>query len=72
MVIAWTLVFVLLGPENRGSHFEDAKVAFEEGAGKEDGRRYVDGEMEKRPAGDRADDLEMYGSKMQLDHVETK
>ncbi|CAD6584508.1 MAG: hypothetical protein TREMPRED_003853 [Tremellales sp. Tagirdzhanova-0007] len=43
VVIAWMLVFVTLGPEAQGSHFEQAKVAFQEGAGKVDQSELVDG-----------------------------
>ncbi len=46
-------------------------MAYEEGAGQEDGRIYVDGILEKRPEGDKADDMEMYGGvKGEMDHVE--
>lgn len=38
-VIAWLMVFLILGPEADGSHFEHAKAAYEEGAGKETGTR---------------------------------
>lgn len=33
-VIAWMLVFIFLGPEANGAHFEQAKVSFQDGAGK--------------------------------------
>jgi SHS family lactate transporter-like MFS transporter len=36
------LLMVLLGPESDGSHFEQAKVAFQDGAGKASGRELVD------------------------------
>lgn len=42
-VIAWMLVFVILGPESDGSHFENAKVAFQDGAGAARGRDLVEG-----------------------------
>lgn len=32
-VIAWMLVWTILGPDADGSHFEQAKVAFQSGAG---------------------------------------
>lgn len=34
-VIAWTLIMTLIGPENKGAHFEDAHVATVSGAGRE-------------------------------------
>jgi SHS family lactate transporter-like MFS transporter len=34
-VIAWLFVFIILGPEADGSHFETAKIAIEENAGLE-------------------------------------
>jgi len=39
----------LLGPESDGSHFEQAKVAYQDGAGAAYGKEYVDnkGEGEK-------------------------
>jgi len=33
VVIAWMMIFIVLGPEADGSHFEQAKVAFQDGAG---------------------------------------
>ena len=33
----------LLGPESDGSHFEQAKVAFQDGAGKAYGKEFVEG-----------------------------
>lgn len=32
-VMAWTLFWVILGPEADGAHFEEAKVAIQDGAG---------------------------------------
>lgn len=32
-VIVWLFIFLFLGPEADGSHFEQAKVAFQEGGG---------------------------------------
>jgi len=48
-VIAWMLLMTLLGPESDGSHFEQAKVAYQDGAGAAYGKEYVDnkGEGEK-------------------------
>lgn len=40
-VIAWLMVFLFLGPEADGSHFEHAKAAYEEGAGVETTTRLV-------------------------------
>lgn len=34
-VIAWCIAMVLIGPENKGAHFEDAHVATVAGAGRE-------------------------------------
>jgi hypothetical protein len=42
-VIAWILLMTMLGPEADGSHFEQAKVAFQRGAGAVDQRALVDG-----------------------------
>lgn len=73
VVIAWTLVFVLLGPENRGSHFEEARVAYEEGAGKEDAKLYVDehGNEKRRDDPETGYDMEATGGdKGAMDHVE--
>jgi len=42
-VIAWMILMVFLGPEAHGSHFEQAKVAFQKGAGATDQRELVDG-----------------------------
>lgn len=33
VVSAYLIVITILGPENHASHFENAKTAFEEGAG---------------------------------------
>ena len=33
VVAAYVVVLTIIGPENHGSHFENAKTAFEEGAG---------------------------------------
>jgi hypothetical protein len=41
-VIAWMIVFVFLGPESDGSHFENAKVAYQDGAGVARGRDLVE------------------------------
>lgn len=32
-VMAWTLFWVILGPDADGAHFEEAKVAIQDGAG---------------------------------------
>jgi hypothetical protein len=37
------LLMTLLGPEYDGSHFEQAKVAFQDGAGKAYGKEFVEG-----------------------------
>jgi SHS family lactate transporter-like MFS transporter len=42
-VIAWMLLMTLLGPESDGSHFEQAKVAFQDGAGRVHGKELIDG-----------------------------
>ncbi|KZV81948.1 MFS general substrate transporter [Exidia glandulosa HHB12029] len=36
IITAYTLILVIVGPENHGSHFEKHKVAFEEGAARDD------------------------------------
>jgi len=36
VVAAFVLIITIIGPENHGSHFEKAKAAFEEGAGREE------------------------------------
>jgi len=36
VVAAFTIFITIIGPENHGSHFEKNRVAFEEGAGRED------------------------------------
>jgi hypothetical protein len=36
------LLMTLLGPESDGSHFEQAKVAFQDGAGKAYGKELVE------------------------------
>lgn len=41
-VIAWMLVCVVLGPEAQGSHFENAKVSYQRGAGEAVGRDLVE------------------------------
>lgn len=33
VVAAYVVILTIVGPENHGSHFENAKTAFEEGAG---------------------------------------
>jgi len=40
-VIAWMLVFIVLGPEANGAHFEQAKVSFQDGAGKAKATEFV-------------------------------
>jgi hypothetical protein len=37
------LLMTLLGPESDGSHFEQAKVAFQDGAGRVHGKELIDG-----------------------------
>lgn len=41
-VIVFTLVCVMLGPENKGAHFEDAHVATVSGAGREKPEELID------------------------------
>ncbi|CAL1712690.1 unnamed protein product [Somion occarium] len=36
VVAAFVLIITIIGPENHGSHFEKAKAAFEEGAGRDE------------------------------------
>ena len=36
VVAAFVLVITVIGPENYGSHFENAKTAFEEGGGSDE------------------------------------
>jgi SHS family lactate transporter-like MFS transporter len=53
-VIAWMMVFVVLGPEAQSAHFEQAKVAVQRGAGKVVGRDLMD----KHPrAGEHVEDV---------------
>jgi SHS family lactate transporter-like MFS transporter len=40
------ILMIFLGPEAHGSHFEQAKVAFQRGAGAADQRDFVDGERD--------------------------
>jgi hypothetical protein len=37
------LLMTLLGPESDGSHFEQAKVAFQDGAGRVHGKELIEG-----------------------------
>ena len=41
-VIAWMMACLILGPENQGAHFEQAKVAIQRGAGKVVGKDLVE------------------------------
>ena len=54
VVIAWMLIFAFLGPEAHGSHFEQAKVAIQDGAGRAAAVELVD----------------HHGDKHESDHVE--
>lgn len=47
-VIAWMMVFIVLGPEAQGSHFENAKVSFQKGAG----AAYANDLVENKPRRD--------------------
>ncbi len=76
-VIAWTMVCVLVGPEHHGSHFEEAKVAFQEGAGLDDAGDHVekghterDIEMGGTSSPAEAAGSEDYEEKGKMDHVE--
>jgi hypothetical protein len=41
------VVMIILGPEAHGSHFEQAKVAYQKGAGATDFRELVDGQVDR-------------------------
>ncbi|EJD45690.1 MFS general substrate transporter [Auricularia subglabra TFB-10046 SS5] len=49
IITAYTLVLVILGPENHGSHFERHKLAYEEGGGLDDA--YINEDEELPPTG---------------------
>lgn len=40
-VIVWLFIFLFIGPEADGSHFEQAKVAFQEGGGTAEPSEFV-------------------------------
>lgn len=61
------LVCTLLGPESDGSHFEQARVAFQDGAGAAYGAELVSGKGQQHL--DR-DGREMEGEKNMSEHVE--
>jgi len=48
-VIGWLIVMSFLGPEAHGSHFENAKIAIERGAGEVSTAAMVD--RDRRPSG---------------------
>lgn len=50
-VIAWMIVCVFLGPEADGAHFEQAHVAFQDGAGEARQKDFVDPTEEKQQVG---------------------
>jgi SHS family lactate transporter-like MFS transporter len=52
------MVFVVLGPEADGSHFEQAKVAFQEGSGAAGTAELVDGRVEGKPHMDHVENRE--------------
>lgn len=47
-IIAFTLIMTLLGPENKGAHFEDAHVATVAGAGREKPEELIDSAQHER------------------------
>ncbi|GFZ47800.1 hypothetical protein JCM24511_05547 [Saitozyma sp. JCM 24511] len=57
-VIAWMMIFIVLGPEADGSHFEQAKVAFQEGSGAAGTAELVDGRVEGKPHMDHVENRE--------------
>jgi len=57
-IVAYTLVLVIVGPENHGSQFEKHKAAFEEGAAADDANfddESVESERGSSPAGEKDD-----------------
>ncbi|KAJ9091933.1 hypothetical protein QFC21_007046 [Naganishia friedmannii] len=66
VVIIWTLFFVLIGPEAHGAHFEDAKVAFESGAGKD----VPEAHLETFPGHSEQEEGQYDSKKTELEQVE--
>lgn len=69
-VIAWTLIMTLIGPENKGAHFEEAHVATVAGAGHEKANELIDpgnNEREQHAMEDTAYDGDYKGSD---EHIE--
>ncbi|KAJ9091715.1 hypothetical protein QFC21_007110 [Naganishia friedmannii] len=66
VVIVWTLFFVLVGPEAHGAHFEQARVAFETGAGKDVPEAHLDVSRDYEHEGEGQYD----GKKMEMEQVE--
>jgi hypothetical protein len=56
---------VLIGPDNHASHFEEAAVAFQPGAGLQDPAEFVDHGAQKA-------DLSQQSSRMEAGHVGEK
>ncbi|KAF8632045.1 hypothetical protein AX15_002086 [Amanita polypyramis BW_CC] len=48
VIAAYVIIITILGPENHGSHFEQHKAAFEEGAGRDDAIQEEAEDIEQR------------------------
>lgn len=69
-VIVWTLIFVSLGPDAHGSHFEAAKTAAQAGAGRQDAAQLTDGAYKRSDVEDPPVEEEAW-EKAQVEHAET-
>lgn len=71
VVIAWTLFFTLIGPEAHGSHFEEAAVAYQAGAGRENPEEFVNVNAEKLQRAEQTDSYQGEMGKSEIEQLET-